>query len=233
MPPPLIYDNRLGKIRPVRKCPKPSLLLVCNALLVSSAASRSDPPPGYYTAAEGESGAALRQALHQVLHNHTVIPYGSGTRFDTSDALKALDQDPTNTNNVIGIYSRQSEPASSFGLTTGWNREHLWCDSYGLDGREPAYSDLHNLRAEDANVNSSRGNKFFDISDTNSAGYRMPAYAEGLLPIIAEIKRAHVSSLREIARCLNARGFKTPNGKAFAAQSVKNVVDRTTTLSAC
>jgi endonuclease I len=150
-------------------------------LLVGAAGARSDPPPGYYNAAEGKTGAELRQALHQVIRNHNVIPYSSGTRFDTSDALKALDQDPANTNNVIGIYSRQSEPAASFGLTTGWNREHLWCDSYGLDGREPAYSDLNNLRAEDANVNSSRGNKFFDISDTNSAGYRKPAHAEAPL----------------------------------------------------
>ena len=46
--------------------------------------------------------------------------------------------------------------------------------------------------------------------------------------MIAEIKRAHVTSLREIARCLNARGFKTPNGNAFAPQSVKNIVVRTT-----
>jgi DNA invertase Pin-like site-specific DNA recombinase len=61
---------------------------------------------------------------------------------------------------------------------------------------------------------------------------RADAYAEGLLPIIGEIKAAHVTSLREIARCLNARGFKTPNGKAFAAQSVKNVLDRTTTRQA-
>jgi endonuclease I len=95
--------------------------------------------------------------------------------------LKLLDQDPSNASNVIGIYSRQSEPASTFGLTTGWNREHLWCDSYGLDGREPAYSDLHNLRAEDANVNSSRGNKFYDISDTKNGGYKLPAHVEAPL----------------------------------------------------
>lgn len=113
----------------MRKCPIPSLLLVCGVLLVGSAASRADPPPGYYAAAEGKTGAELRQALLHVIHNHNVIPYSSSTRFDTSDVLRVLDQDPANTNNVIGIYSRQSEPASSFGLTTGWNREHLWCDS--------------------------------------------------------------------------------------------------------
>lgn len=57
---------------------------------------------------------------------------------------------------------------------------------------------------------------------------RADAYAGSLLPIIDEIKRAHVNSLRGIAFCLNARGFKTPTGRAFAAQSVKNIVGRAT-----
>jgi molybdopterin-guanine dinucleotide biosynthesis protein A len=56
---------------------------------------------------------------------------------------------------------------------------------------------------------------------------RADAYAENLAPVIDEIKNAHVTSLRGIAQCLNARGFKTPNGKAFAAQSVKNILERT------
>ncbi len=55
---------------------------------------------------------------------------------------------------------------------------------------------------------------------------RADAYARGLFPIIQQIRKAHVTSLREIARCLNARGFKTPNDKSFAAQSVKNVLER-------
>ena len=101
----------MARIRAVRRCPIPSLLLVCGVLILGSAASRSDPPPGYYAAAEGKTGVELRQALHQIIHNHNVIPYASGTWFDTSDALKVLDQDPANTNNVMGVYSRQSEPA--------------------------------------------------------------------------------------------------------------------------
>jgi DNA invertase Pin-like site-specific DNA recombinase len=57
---------------------------------------------------------------------------------------------------------------------------------------------------------------------------RADAYAGDLVPVIDQIKRAHVTSLREIARCLNARGFETPNGRAFAAQSVKNIIERAT-----
>ena len=74
-----------------------------------------------------------------------------------------------------------SEPASSFGLTTGWNREHLWPNSYGINGLGPAFSDLHNLRAEDWSVNSSRGTKFYAVSDHLDAHYRMPAHPEAPL----------------------------------------------------
>jgi len=55
---------------------------------------------------------------------------------------------------------------------------------------------------------------------------RADAYAKDLAVVIREIQNAHVTSLRGIAQCLNARGFKTPNGKSFAAQSVKNLLDR-------
>ncbi|HOC58084.1 MAG TPA: recombinase family protein [Verrucomicrobiota bacterium] len=55
---------------------------------------------------------------------------------------------------------------------------------------------------------------------------RADAYAKDLLPVINEIRAAYVTALRRIAQCLNARGFKTPNGKAFKAQSVKNLLER-------
>ena len=55
---------------------------------------------------------------------------------------------------------------------------------------------------------------------------RADAYAKSLLPVIQEIRAAHVTTLRKIAHCLNARGFKTPNNRAFKAQSVKNLLDR-------
>lgn len=55
---------------------------------------------------------------------------------------------------------------------------------------------------------------------------RADIYARELLPIIQEIRAAHVKTLRGIAQCLNARGFKTPNGKAFKPQSVKNLLER-------
>ena len=142
--------------------------------------SQAGEPPGYYDSATNKEGRALRQALHAIIKNHTVIPYSS-TAFDTSDALKLLDQDPGDANRVVLIYSGFTDAKTNFGLTIGWNREHLWPNSYGLDDVQPAFSDLHNLRAIDSNVNSSRGNKYYDTSDTNSPSYRFPAFVDAPL----------------------------------------------------
>ena len=146
--------------------------------MLAGLALRADPPPNYYAPATGKTGADLRAALHQIVRGHRVIPYSSSTKLDTSDALKWLDRMPGDTNRVTLIYGTNTATAASFGTTAGWNREHLWCDSYGLDGVEPAYSDLHNLRAIDATVNSARGNKFYDVSATNAASYKSPAAPE-------------------------------------------------------
>jgi len=50
------------------------------------------------------------------------------------------------------------------------------------------------------------------------------AFAESLRPVIGELRQAHVHSLRGIAECLARRGYRTLNGKEFAAQSVKNLL---------
>ncbi|MCU0772842.1 MAG: endonuclease [Verrucomicrobia bacterium] len=146
-------------------------------LVVGLVSASATPPQGYYSSAVGQTGSALKTALHAIVDDHTVIPYSSSS-FDTQNALEVLDQDPVNPNHVMLIYSRRSEPKTTW---PAWNREHLWPNSYGLDDVQPAYSDLHNLRAADQNVNSSRGNEFYDWSDTNSASFAFPAHPEAPL----------------------------------------------------
>ena len=140
----------------------------------------ADPPKNYYYTATDKTGRAFRSALHDIIDDHRVIRYSSKNP-DTADALAKLDTDPDNPSNVILIYSRRSEPISNFGTSSGWNREHLWCNSYGIDKRGPAYSDLHNLRPADASVNSARSNKIFDTSDTRDAKYQKPGHPEAEL----------------------------------------------------
>lgn len=160
-----------------RRIPRPALCssALC-AVVFSLVTCIGAEPPGYYNSAQNKTGAELRHALHVIIRGHIVVPYSL-----TDDALKALDEDPANTNNVRLLYAQRSDPKSNFGgLSTNWNREHIWPNSYGLDDQPPAFSDLFNLRPEDLNVNNERGNKYFAVSDTNSASYRFPAHPEAL-----------------------------------------------------
>lgn len=149
-------------------------------LFGSVLAASGAPAAGYYDEALGKTGAALRAALHEIINDHTPLPYSGGTN-NTEPALKRLDEDPANTNNVLLLYAMRSEGKTNFGTTLGWNREHLWPNSFGLDDVRPSYTDLFNLRAEDATVNSARGNKYYDLSETNAASYRRPGHAEAPL----------------------------------------------------
>jgi endonuclease I len=115
--------------------------------------------------------------LHNIVDDHVVIAYTSKNP-DTADALARLDADSDNSNSVILIYSQRSEPIANFGTSSSWNREYIWCNSYGIDKRGPAYSDLHNLKPADASVNTARSNKIYDNSDTDDAKYQKPGHPE-------------------------------------------------------
>lgn len=115
-----------------------------------SSASTSE----YYSAAQGKSGQSLKDALHQIISNGSV----QLTYNEVWDALKIVDQDPNNPNNVIGFYTR-----ASFGKNSGiWNREHVWAKSHGFPrSNMRAYTDIMHLRACETAVNSRRGNTNF------------------------------------------------------------------------
>jgi DNA invertase Pin-like site-specific DNA recombinase len=51
-------------------------------------------------------------------------------------------------------------------------------------------------------------------------------HASNVLPIIREIQKSGVTSLRDIAQALNARGIQTARGGQWHATTVKNVLDR-------
>lgn len=52
------------------------------------------------------------------------------------------------------------------------------------------------------------------------------SFSRNILPVIEQLQRSGISSLRMIALALNARGIKTARGGVWHATSVKNVIDR-------
>lgn len=149
----------------------------------------STAPPGYYDSLEGKSGAALKQAVQDIIANPAVVRahnYG-----DITTILKTADQNPLNSNEVWLMYKEVSRSKYLFqdsGSGVGrWNREHIYPQSRGgftngtsdtpdgINVWEPSnanmlnhgHADAHHLRAEDGPENSSRNNKDFGLTDYN------------------------------------------------------------------
>jgi endonuclease I len=120
---------------------------------------QADPPAGYYDGTEGFSGTDLKDALNDIIDNHTELSYSQ-----VWNALKDTDKDPSNSDNVILLYTGWSVTNSGYPT---WNREHVWAKSHGDFGTVigPG-TDIHHLRPTDPGVNSSRGNKDFDNGGT-------------------------------------------------------------------
>ena len=144
------------------------------ALLFFTARVFGDPPAGYYNAAAGLTGVPLKSALNGIIKNgHTVIPYA-----DILDPLRTLWESPTDSTKIRLIYAGTPVAKTSF----LWNREHTWPRSLGVNpgGNSvggPDDSDLHHIAPCDSDVNSSRSNKYYDISNPADGGYGVPAEA--------------------------------------------------------
>ena len=141
-------------------------ILIAFSLLTSL---QAQVPNGYYSFAENKSDQALRSALHNIIDDHIEFPYTSSST-DTWDILQESDADPSNSNNVILVYTRESvNGPQEYNGGSGWNREHVWAKSRGDFGTEIGEgTDVHNLRASNVQVNSTRTNYSFDNCTTNS-----------------------------------------------------------------
>ncbi|MBK8267058.1 MAG: endonuclease [Planctomycetes bacterium] len=128
-----------------------------------------DPPAGYYNSATG-TGAVLKANLNAIIDGHVSISYSN-----RETGVETLDQDPTISANCLQLYSGFTVAKSQFPSGTA-NTEHCWPNSLGIDDANPAYGDFFNLRVCDAQVNSVRGNKYYD-----DVGGSTPAHADAPL----------------------------------------------------
>ncbi|WP_327238232.1 endonuclease [Streptomyces sp. NBC_01317] len=155
-----------------------TLLALCaaTAVLATTAAAAPAAPAAtpraalddtYYQSALGKTGPQLRTALHSIIKNQTKISYAA-----VWEALKVTDEDPANKSNVILLYTGKSQSKASNGGNSGdWNREHVWAQSHGGFGTSAGPgTDIHHLRPSEVGVNSTRGNKDFDLGGSAVAG---------------------------------------------------------------
>jgi len=144
-------------MNPYRYCFLLILLLRCTAHIAAQI------PDGYYVAAEGKSGAALKSALYRVIRNPDVLSYAElWTAFEATDALK--------TSKVWDIYSHKPHEGADYVFDFRhhrcgtirkegdcYNREHLLPRSW-FQGATFLESDLFHIYPTDGYVNNRRGN---------------------------------------------------------------------------
>ncbi|RAR70008.1 endonuclease [Flavobacterium aciduliphilum] len=149
----------------------------------------SSAPTGYYSSLEGLSGAALKQALQDIISNPSIVRVHNYD--DMWELLKTADQNPENSNQVWLIYTET--PRSKIDYQNGssivgkWNREHIYCQSRGNYAAGTDYitpnadginlytlttgandigagvCDAHHIRAVDGQENSSRNNRNYGV----------------------------------------------------------------------
>lgn len=130
----------------------------------------SQVPSTYYTAAEDLADDELKAALNQIIDNHIEFSYTTANT-DVWDILKETDRDPSNSENVLLIYSGVSvNGAQEYNSGSGWTREHVWAKSRGDFGiaRGPG-TDVHALRPLDNSTNGKRNNRSFNNCTTCEA----------------------------------------------------------------
>jgi len=122
-------------------------------------------PEDYYRTATGLTGTELKVALHDIIDNHTRIPWESSKIYSWT-VLYESDRDPVNSSNIILFYSGQSVLEEDSLGHHSWEREHVWAKSHGDFGKLifPA-TDLHNIKPSDETINGSSGKWYKDFDN--------------------------------------------------------------------
>lgn len=136
-------------------------------------------PLNYYDTVDVTNAVTLRYSLHEIIDDHTRIPYTSSAT-DTWDVLEQADQDQDNSSRITTLYKNISYGKQGGG-NSNYNREHTWPKSYGFprdNSSNYPYTDMHHLFLADSGYNSSRSNKPFDDCDV-SCGERVTIANDG------------------------------------------------------
>lgn len=146
--------------------------------------------------ATGGMNGELRTTLRSKLTPEAFYTYYKQGETHLATQLQYCDEDPTNKNNMVYFYTRDSVAKNP---ATTWNREHVWCQSRSNDnwGTDEGGVDLLHLRPTYNVANSTRNN--FPYGDTNHTnpkttegcfyGYLVNGYFEPLDCVKGDVAR--------------------------------------------
>lgn len=115
--------------------------------------------------ADTSNATSFQQALNQDINTvQKVLSYS-----EVWTALTYTDEDPTNPDNVLLLYTGNSIPKNhnASGNNSNnqdyWNREHVWAKSHGFpESYQAGYTDINHLRPADVSMNTTRSDNDFN-----------------------------------------------------------------------
>ena len=139
-----------------------------NLILVLAAAcamtAGAGVPAGYYSSIDGKRGQDLKNAVHQLLKNHTVVTYNSlWYHFPSTDCR--LD----NPSQVWDMYSNIIRYFRGSSSVSGMNREHSFPKSWWGGTQVDAYTDLNHLYPSDGEANLAKNN--YPLGEVSTASF--------------------------------------------------------------
>lgn len=128
-------------------------------LLLISAKSNAQIPPGYYYLAKDKKQVALKTALKESSSPQKVLDYGGGQEY-TWEGFYHTDQRAENeTGKIIDdMYSSQIRYFNGFNAIEGMHIEHSFPKSWWGGHVNYAYKDLFHLYPADGSTNSAKNN---------------------------------------------------------------------------
>ena len=123
----------------------------------------------------------LRTSLTSLIKPEGFYTYSSAGETHLATQLQYADEDPTNSNNMIYLYTRDSVKKNA---ASSWNREHCWPQSLsnGNWGTSEGGTDILHLRPTYSSTNSSRGNLKYGDNNKSGAKYYNDTMLYGYAP---------------------------------------------------
>jgi len=141
---------------------KYSFLIV--AIVLAALSASATVPTGYYNNINGKRGQELKNAVHQLLKNHTVMTYSSlWYHFQSTDCY------PDNPSRVWDMYSNITRYYRGSSAVSGMNREHSFPKSWWGGTQVDAYTDLNHLYPSDADANMAKSN--YPLGEVSTANF--------------------------------------------------------------
>lgn len=131
-----------------------------------------------FNASAGLNGQ-LRQALTSLIYPKSWYTYSGSGETHLSTQLQYADEDPTNSNNMVYLYTRDSVKKNA---ASSWNREHVWPQSLsnGCWGESKGGTDILHIRPTYNSTNSSRSNdKYCDVNKDSPREYNGMIFGYG------------------------------------------------------